>query len=51
MEIMYICLKPLVKWQEHEMLKKAAPEDSKRGSPKCVCIIDCFEVFVNAEEI
>ena len=20
-------------------------EDFKRGSPKCVCIIDCFEVF------
>ena len=38
-------LKPLVKWPEREMLKKTMPEDFKRGFPKCVCIIDCFEVF------
>ena len=34
MEIMYIHLKPLVKWPEREMLTKTMLEDFKRGFPK-----------------
>ena len=44
-DILYVCLKPLVMWPERGELGKTMPEDFKRAFPKCVCIIDCFEVF------
>ena len=42
---MYVCLKPLIKWPEKEELMATMPHDFLRSFPKCVCIIDCFEVF------
>ena len=43
--VMYVRLKPLVKWPQHEQLRRTMPEDFKRGFEKCVYVIDCFEVF------
>ena len=42
--IMYVRLKPLVKWPGREELQKTIPAVFKNNF-KCVCIIDCFEVF------
>ena len=42
---MCIRLKPLVKWPAREQLLKTMPLDFKLHFRKCVCIIDCFEVF------
>ena len=44
-DAMFIRLKPLIKWPTREQLKKTMPSDFKRHFNKCVCIIDCFEVF------
>ena len=43
--VMYVRLKPLVQWPQREKLRRTMPEDFKRGFEKCVCVIDCFEVF------
>ena len=39
--IPYERLKPLIRW----------PADFKINFPKCVCVIDCFEVFCDVLEI
>ncbi len=44
-DVCYIRLSPLIKWPEREQLLKTMPEEFKRGFNRCVCIIDCFEVF------
>lgn len=44
-DVMYIRLKPLIKWPEREDLLKTMPMDFKHTFQKCVIIIDCFEVF------
>ena len=44
-DAMFIRLKHLIKWPTREQLKKAMSSDFKRHFNKCVCIIDCFEVF------
>ena len=44
-DVMYIRLKPLIKWPEREELLKTMPMDFKKNFKKCVIIIDCFEVF------
>ena len=45
LEIMYVRLRPLVKWPDRNQLRKNMPGEFKRAFPKCVCVIDCFEVF------
>ena len=45
LEIMYIRLRPLVEWPDRAELRKTMPGEFKRAFPRCVCIIDCFEVF------
>ena len=45
-DVMYVRLKPLVKWPEREQLVKTMPMDFRRHFKHCVTIIDCFEVFV-----
>ena len=44
-DIMYVCLKSLVRWPEREQLQQTMPLAFKRHFGKCVCIIDCFEIF------
>ena len=41
---MYIRLKPIIKWPSHEEVK-TMPSVFVRGFKRCICIIDCFEVF------
>ena len=43
--IMYIYLKPFIVWPGHEEVMKTMPEVFKREFKRCICIIDCFEVF------
>ena len=44
-DIMYIRLTPLVKWPERGDLQKSLPSDFSKNFQRCVCIIDCFEIF------
>ena len=44
-DIMYTRLKPLIKWPEREELWTTMPFAFKKHFSKCVCIIDCFELF------
>ena len=43
--IMYVRLKSFIMWPEREQLKKTMPVTFRDNFSKCVCIIDCFEVF------
>lgn len=43
--ILYIRLKPLIRWPTRSELLDTMPADFKCNFPRCVCIIDCFEVF------
>jgi hypothetical protein len=43
--IMYVRLKPLVKWPGHTELLKTMPVSFRKNFTTCV-IIDCFEVFI-----
>ena len=45
-DILYVKLKPLIKWPERDILLKTMPMDFRKNCPKCVVIIDCFEVFL-----
>lgn len=44
-DIMYIRLKPLIKWPGWDELRKTMPVDFKEHFRNCVVIIDCFEIF------
>ena len=44
-EAMYIRLKPLIKWPDRGVVKKTMPMVFRNHFRKCICIIDCFEVF------
>ena len=46
LQIMYIKLKPLIIWPEREILLKTMPMDFRKYCPKCIVIIDCFEIFL-----
>ena len=38
-------LKPFIVWPECEEVMKTMPDSFKREFYRCICIIDCFEVF------
>ena len=44
-EIMYIRLRPLIKWPNREELLKSMPMDLRSSFKRCIVIIDCFEIF------
>ena len=44
-DIMYVKLKPLIKWPNREELLKTLPMDFRSHFKRCVVIIDCFEIF------
>ena len=44
-DIMYVRLKPFVRWPHREQLLKTMPSAFRKHFGKCVCIIDCFEIF------
>lgn len=41
-----IDLKFMIKWPSRAVVRKNLPEIFKKHFPKCVCIIDCTEVFI-----
>lgn len=43
--IMYIYMKPFIVWPGREEVLKTMPEGFKREFSRCICIVDCFEVF------
>ena len=43
--ILYIRLQPLIRWPERDELLLAMPRAFRKHFKRCVCIIDCFEVF------
>ena len=43
--VMYVRLKPTIKWPSHEEVYKTMPGVFKQGFKRCICIIDCFEVY------
>ena len=43
---MYIRLKPTIKWPNREGVLKTMPSVFRRDFKRCICIIDCFEVFL-----
>ncbi len=43
--VMYIYLQPLIVWPRREEVLKTMPEMFKNDFRRCICIIDCFEVF------
>ena len=45
-DIMFIRLKPLIKWPTRDELLKTMPMDFRKNFKQCVTIIDCFEVFM-----
>lgn len=46
-EMLYVRLKFLIVWPEREILRKTLPMDFRKHCPKCVAIIDCFELFID----
>ena len=44
--VMYIKMKPLIKWPERDELLKTMPMDFRKDFRQCVTIINCFEVFM-----
>lgn len=44
-QVMFVMLKPLVKWPEREELRKTMPLEFRQSFSRCVVIIDCIEVF------
>lgn len=42
---MFVLLKPLIVWPDREELRMTLPLEFRKHYPRCVCIIDCFEVF------
>ena len=43
--ILYIRLQPLIRWPERDEMLLAVPRAFRKHFKRCVCIIDCFEVF------
>ena len=46
-EMLFIRLKFLIVWPERDVLRKTLPMDFRKNCPKCVAIIDCFEIFID----
>ena len=46
LEVMYHRLHFLIKWPEREVIRQNMPMAFKQLFPKCVCIIDCSEIFI-----
>ena len=44
-EVMFVRLKPMIKWPDHAVVTRTLPMVFTSHFKKCICIIDCFEVF------
>lgn len=47
LNVLYVKLKSCIIWPDRDSLYKTMPMDFRKNSPKCVVIIDCFEVFID----
>ena len=47
LEVLFANLKPLIIWPERDVLTKTMPMVFHKHYPKCVVIIDCFEIFID----
>ena len=45
--ILYYRLKPLILWPDRDVLFKTMPMSFRKHCPRCVIIIDCFEIFID----
>ena len=43
----FVRLKFLIVWPSRDVLRKTLPMDFRKHCPKCVVIIDCFEIFID----
>ena len=44
-DILYIRLQPTIQWPSRKSVAKTMPLEFRKDFSKCICIIDCFEVF------
>ena len=47
MEMLFVRLKFLIVWPERDILRKTLPMDFRKNCPRCVAIIDYFEIFID----
>ena len=47
LEVLFVRLKCLIVWPSRDVLRKTLPMDFRKHCPKCVVIIDCFEIFID----
>ena len=45
--VLFVRLKFLIVWPSRDVLRKTLPMDFRKHCPKCVVIIDCFEIFID----
>jgi len=45
--LLYTKLKPLIIWPDRDALIKTMPMAFRKHYPRCVVIIDCFEIFID----
>ena len=45
--ILYYRLKPLILWPDRDVLFKTMPMSFIKHCPRCVIIVDCFEIFID----
>ena len=44
-DVLYCRLKPLILWPERDVLYNTMSMDFKKHCPRCIVIINCFEIF------
>ena len=47
LDVLFVRLKYLIIWPSQDVLIKTLPMDFRKHCPKCVVIIDCFEIFID----
>jgi hypothetical protein len=45
--MLFIKMKPLIRWPNRDELIKTMPMVFRKSFPRCVVIIDCFEIFID----
>ena len=47
LEVLFVKLKPFIKWPDRDALLKTMPMAFRKHFPRCSVIIDCFEIFLD----
>ena len=48
LDVLYTCLSCLITWPGRDQLMKTMPMEFRKHFRKCVVIVDCFEIFIEA---